>query len=218
MNLFNIANAFERNRIRNWPTVYFAIDIHDTIGKGTYKKDNEGFEFYPWAKEVLQNLTSNPKTSLILYTASHMEPARNIQLWLATHDIHILDINGNPDHQNNDLCDFSKKFYFDVLLDDKAGFEGWKDWFLIMKELQRIGQWEFSKSHAEKMKVVHAIWLAAGNEVGTTEIIMKKAAEILKTTEDELFKGGWNKDYLDRAWCSRPLDWKPEDSQKYLSQ
>lgn len=145
MNLFNIAHAFARNKARGWPTTYFAIDIHDTIFKGMYKLNNPGKEFYPWAKEVLLNLTNNPGVSLILYTSSHPGPARDVEKWLMDHGIRILDINHNPDHRNTELCDFSKKFHFDVLLDDKAGFEGWRDWFLIMKELQRIGQWTESE-------------------------------------------------------------------------
>jgi len=143
MNLFNIANAFERNKIKGWPTVYWAIDIHDTIGKGTYKKDNEGFEFYPWAKEVLQNLSQNPNCKIIIYTASHTEPAQNLIKWMEGYEITIFALNRNPDHENNELCDFSKKMYFDILLEDKAGFEGKCDWFLVMKELQKINQWIF---------------------------------------------------------------------------
>jgi len=152
MNLFNIENAFERNKARGWPTTYFAIDIHDTIFKGAYKLDNPGKTFYPWAKEVLLNLTNNPGVSIILYTASHHGPARDVERWLYEHGIRILDINHNPDHRSNELCDFSKKFHFDVLLDDKGGFEGWHDWFLIMHELKRIGQWVDEPKATESKK------------------------------------------------------------------
>ena len=34
------------------------------------------------------------------------------------------------------------KFYANVILDDKAGFSGNEDWFLIEKELKRIGEWK----------------------------------------------------------------------------
>lgn len=136
-----ISHAFHRVKTRNWPFVYIAVDIHDTIFKGTYKKNNEDKQFYPWAKEVLQNLSMNPKVKLIIYTASHVGPANDIIKWLESHDIKIFALNENPDHKGTELCDFSRKFYFDALLEDKAGFEGWHDWFKIMKELQSIGQW-----------------------------------------------------------------------------
>ncbi len=129
------------HRARKWPYLYIAIDIHDTIFKGNYKKDNPDKEFYPWAKEVLQNLSLNPRVKLIIYTASHEGPARDVITWLAEHKIAIYALNENPDHKGTELCDFSKKFYFDILLEDKAGFEGWHDWFLFMKELQRQNEW-----------------------------------------------------------------------------
>lgn len=136
-----ISHAFHRTFSRNWPCIYFAIDIHDTIFKGTYEKNNDSKAFYPFAKEVLQNLSLNPRVKLIIYTASHEGPARDVIKWLESHDIKIFALNENPDHKGTDLCDFSKKFYFDILLEDKAGFEGWHDWFKIMKELQRMGEW-----------------------------------------------------------------------------
>lgn len=136
-----ISHAFHRVKSRKWPFVYIAIDIHDTIFKGNYKKNNEGKEFYPWAKEVLQNLSLNPKVKLIVYTASHVQPAKDVIAWLESNNIKIFALNENPDHKGTELCDFTRKFYFDALLEDKAGFEGWHDWFLIMKELQSIGEW-----------------------------------------------------------------------------
>lgn len=141
MNLYNIANAFEKNKLKGWPVTYFAVDIHDVIFKGTYKKNNDDKEFYPYAKEVLQNLSRNINARLILFTAGHVGPTNDVADWLASNGISIFAINENPDHKGTDLCDFSKKFFFDVLLEDKGGFEGWHDWFLIMKELQRIGEW-----------------------------------------------------------------------------
>lgn len=210
-----IAHGFQR--AQKWPHLYIAIDIHDTIFKGTYKKNNEGKVFYPWAKEVLQNLSLNPKVKLIIYTASHEGPARDVIKWLKEHGIEIFALNSNPDHTDTELCDFSKKFYFDILLEDKAGFEGWKDWFLIMKELQRMGLWEYSKTHLEKMRIVHAVWLAAGfNRSLDSEAITTEAARLAGWKVNELFSG-FDKDYMDRAWCSRPYNWKPEDSTRYLN-
>lgn len=141
MMLHYIENGIEKAKRKGFPHVYIAIDIHDTIFKGTYQKNNEGKQFYPWAKEVLQNLSLNPRFKLIIYTASHEQPARDVIAWLEGHGIKIFALNENPDHTGTDLCDFSKKLYFDILFEDKAGFAGWHDWFLVMKELQRIGEW-----------------------------------------------------------------------------
>ena len=136
-----IEHAFLKATKRKWPHVYIAIDVHDTIGKGTYKKDNEGFKLYPWAEEVLQNLSCNPGVKLIIYTSSHEEQAKKLIKWLEDRQINIYALNENPDIPNTELCDFGRKFYFDVLFEDKAGFQGWRDWYRVMKELQKIGQW-----------------------------------------------------------------------------
>lgn len=203
------------HRAAKWPHVYIAIDIHDTIFKGTYQKNNEGKVFYPWAKEVLQQLSRDPRVKLIIYTASHEGPARGVISWLAEHDIKIFALNENPDHTGTDLCDFSRKFYFDILLEDKAGFEGWKDWFHIMKELQRMGKWEYSKTHLEKMEIVHAIWNAAGHGKLNVEKTLETVSKITGWREEALF-WGFDHDYLDRAWCSCPLGWRDEYSQIYI--
>ena len=41
-------------------------------------------------------------------------------------------INENPLEVNSELSDFSKKFYFNILLDDKAGFYPKEDWQIVL--------------------------------------------------------------------------------------
>jgi hypothetical protein len=68
--------------------------------------------------------------------------------------------------------------------------------------------------HERRMKVIHAIWLCAhiiGEKPNDMAEITEMAAKIVGTPADNLFDG-WDRDYLDRAWCSRPSDWKPVDS------
>ena len=55
--------------------------------------------------------------------------------------INFTYINDNPEYIGNDYADFSKKFYYNILLDDKAGFEGETDWLLVKNELIRVGEW-----------------------------------------------------------------------------
>ena len=40
-------------------------------------------------------------------------------------------INENPEINSNKLSDFSKKFYFNIGLDDKCGFDAEQDWLDI---------------------------------------------------------------------------------------
>jgi hypothetical protein len=61
--------------------------------------------------------------------------------WLASHGIHVDHYNCNPDEKNTPYADFSLKPYFNILIDDKAGFDPNTDWDGIRKTLIRIGLW-----------------------------------------------------------------------------
>jgi len=67
--------------------------------------------------------------------------------------------------------------------------------------------------HKRKMKIVHAIWLNAyiGEKGCDTDLVIARASKMLGIPEENLFDG-FDHDYIDRAWCSRPNDWKPQDS------
>jgi len=65
-----------------------------------------------------------------------------------------------------------------------------------------------------KMKIVHAIWLVAhafGDAKANTTRVINVTAKMLDMDPKYLFKG-FNKDFMDRAWHSRPTTWKPQDS------
>jgi len=67
--------------------------------------------------------------------------------------------------------------------------------------------------HERKMKIVHAIWLNAyiGEKGCDTDLIIARTAKMMGIPEENLFDG-FDDDYADRAWCSRPVNWKPQDS------
>lgn len=131
---------------KKWPWMYWAIDLHDVIIPGTYTKNNEGRAFYPHALEVLRWLTNRQDMKLILFTSSHKESAHEILDWMQAQGVRFSYFNENPECKNSDLCDFSSKFYFDMMLEDKAGFEGMEDWLSIKQTLIDIGEWE-KESH-----------------------------------------------------------------------
>lgn len=143
MNIFNIERAFKQKKERGWEKLYFIVDLHDCIIAGKYNRFNVGAEIYPYAQEVLQYLYSRKDICLILWTSSHDDAIKEILGRLKyTYGIEFSYVNENPEVQNTDLCDFSKKLYFNVLIDDKASFEGDTDWLLIKNELFRIGEWK----------------------------------------------------------------------------
>ena len=145
-----IHNAFRKKRERGWgkwPRLYWAIDLHDVIISGTYTRNNEGKQFYPDGKEVLQWLTNRKDMCMILYTSSHQDSIKDIMAWFAEHNIRFDYVNENPECKNTELCDFTQKFYMDVLLEDKAGFVGKTDWSEIKLALMDINEWDKKDSH-----------------------------------------------------------------------
>lgn len=142
MNLFNIRRAFQQKKEKGYDKLYWAIDLHDVIIEGKYNKFNEGREFFPDALRVLKWLKNRADMRWILFSCSHDDAVENICSWLTDHGIAPYYFNANPDFTTSELCNFTKKFYFSILLEDKAGFEGATDWTLIIEELKSIGEWE----------------------------------------------------------------------------
>jgi len=127
-----IKRVMVQKEVRKWDNLYWAIDLHDTVITGKYNKFNDGSELYPHAKEVLDYLYNSKVHRTILWTSSYEDAVSDI---LNRFDLKFHYFNINPECSNNQLCDFSKKFYFNILLDDKAGFDGTVDWLEIKKVL-----------------------------------------------------------------------------------
>jgi hypothetical protein len=140
MNIFNIERAFKDKKERGWEKLYWCIDVHDVILEGVYKKNNDGARYLPNALKVLRYLSKRSDTVLILWTSSHGEPTRTVLENLRKEEVYFKFVNENLDCPSNELCNFDRKFYFNILLDDKSCFEK-NDWYLIEQELKRIGQW-----------------------------------------------------------------------------
>jgi hypothetical protein len=140
MNVFNIEKAFSDKITRKWEKLFICVDLHDTIIQGKYSLNNEGAEYLPNAIKVLKNLSKRKDIVLILWTSSHVAPISKVQDKLEKQGVYFKYVNNNPECPNNELCDFFRKFYMNIIFDDKAGFEK-DDWFLVEKELKRIGEW-----------------------------------------------------------------------------
>ena len=147
-----IYTAFQKKKERGWdkwPKMFWLIDLHDVIIPGTYSRNNEGREFYPMAKEVLQWLTNRTDMCIILWTSSHDDAIEDICNWLFANDINFDYVNENPEISSNDLLNTNSKMYFDILLDDKAGFVGETDWMEIKHALIAHGEWMKKTSHED---------------------------------------------------------------------
>lgn len=144
MNLFNIRKTFALKAANRWPEVYFCIDLHGTIvpsGKDAHDK-TDAQTFYPDAKEVLQYLSTRKDIILILWTSTPVDRLTSVVKFLEDNDIVFTYFNENPHAKNTPRSDFSRKFYFSVLIDDRGGFEPETDWTAIKNELIAIGEWK----------------------------------------------------------------------------
>jgi len=133
-------NAYERAKYKNWDYIYVLIDVHGTIFKPSYLNE-EKYEFYPYAKEVLQLLTLYTDTKLILWTSSTYTAIYDYLKVFKNNNIKFDYWNKNPEvkRQSTDpeTLDLSSKYYFNIGIDDKFGFEPETDWKLIYDYLNK---------------------------------------------------------------------------------
>lgn len=125
-----ISNFFKLSFEKEWYESYWAIDVHRTIIKPSYDLDDKTFEYYPYAKETLQLLTKRKDIILILWTSSYQADIDFYNEKLLLDGIVFNNINENPDisSNNGNFGFYDKKFYFNILFDDKAGFDANNDW------------------------------------------------------------------------------------------
>ncbi len=144
MNVFNIRKTFEMKKAKNWPEVYFCIDLHGTIIPSgvSWEDTTDKKQFYPYAQEVLQWISKRRDIITILWSSTPPERVPSLVDWFKRNGIVFTYVNENPHAKNTPRSDFTKKFYFHVLLDDRAGFEPETDWRAVRDELIAIGEWD----------------------------------------------------------------------------
>lgn len=135
-----IVNAFHQARERHWPKTYWAFDIHSTMIVPNYSTKEIPTEFYPHAMEVMQMLSKRKDIVRILYTCSHPdEIAKYMELFMS-HDIFFDYVNHNPDVLSEGYGYYEHKLYFNVLFEDKAGFDPLEDWIKVKELLVQYPQ------------------------------------------------------------------------------
>ena len=134
-----IDKMFKHARLKQWYETFWAFDIHGTVLIPTFRKSSMDSEFYPWAKETLQLISKRKDIIMIMYTSSYPEEIEHYQKLLKKNNIHFDYINENPDVTSNlgNFGDYDKKFYFNVLMEDKAGFDPETEWYQIFSLLKK---------------------------------------------------------------------------------
>ena len=135
-------DAFGRSNAKGWDKLYVLVDLHGTIFKPCYHK-KETYNYYPWACETLQLMNEYNKDGikivLILWTSSTPESLKPYFKEFERYNIKFDYINENPEvsAQPTDpkSSSFVDKYYFNIGLDDKFGFDPEHDWSEIYKFL-----------------------------------------------------------------------------------
>lgn len=128
-----IIRMFKRSFEKEWYETYWAFDLHGTIVKPNYRKDKVDVKYYPYAKETLRLLTKRKDVIMILWTSSFPEEITQYVKQFEKDGIHFDNINQNPEisSRNGNFGYYQDKFYFNVLFEDKAGFNPEIDWFTV---------------------------------------------------------------------------------------
>jgi hypothetical protein len=132
----SIQRAYDVMAARNWDTIYWAIDLHGVCFASTYSKGNYQF-INDDCLVALKLISSKPENRLILWSSCYPEEYQPIINFFKAHDIPILGFNENPLEKNTHSGCFDTKFYFSILLDDKAGFDPAVDWQNIIEFYKR---------------------------------------------------------------------------------
>jgi hypothetical protein len=137
-----IITAYKEKIKRDWDSIYFAVDLHGTIIE---RYTGSGIKPYGHALDVLHALSSMPDIVLILFTSTSKENLKSFYEWCDSKGILFKYLNENPECINNTTGDFTSKFYYNVLIDDRAGFDPELDWIAVKETVDLAKKMEHCK-------------------------------------------------------------------------
>lgn len=146
-----IAKMFEHAYKRKWYETYWFFDLHGVISKPDYRKVVKEIIYYPFAKETLQYISQNRKDIvMILYTSSYPDEINTYLEILENDGINFKYVNENPEISDSkgSFGYYYNKPYYNVLFEDKAGFDPESDWkpiyeYLIKSTYKPDPNWKF---------------------------------------------------------------------------
>lgn len=134
-----ITEQHEIARGRGWDRVYWAIDLHSTLIKPNYAAGAGGYiSYYQGSTAVMRELTQRTDSTLIMYTCSWPKEIERYREVFKTDGIVFDHVNENPDVKQTGYGYYFDKPYFNIMLDDKAGFDPSTDWEDIRQTLNRL--------------------------------------------------------------------------------
>ena len=125
-----IKNTFRIGREKEWYETYWAFDFHSTILKPTYNLNDRSIQYYPYAKEAMQIISSRDDIITIAWTSSFPNEIKDYLEQFKRDGIVFNHVGKNPGISSNlgNFGYYEDKFYFNVLFEDKAGFNAETEW------------------------------------------------------------------------------------------
>lgn len=184
-----IEKMFKHAEERKWYETYWFIDLHGVISKPDYRKTVKEIEYYKYVKETLQFITKYRKDIImILFTSSYPDELRIYMKQFEEDNIFFKYVNENPEItglKGNFGC-YDKKPYYNVLIDDKGGFEPETDWkpiyeYFINSEYKPDPSWSFKT--VETYHVDETVAYYGGPIVVSEEIEFTDEEKVIKYFE-----------------------------------
>jgi len=133
-----IRKQFKIAVARKWDRTYWAVDLHETLIRPNYRDDELPVDYYPHALEAMRMLSERPDVVLIMYTCSWPKEVEAYLQKFGADGIKFDYVNENPEVASEGYGCYDRKIYFNLLLDDKAGFDAETHWLDITRTLQDL--------------------------------------------------------------------------------
>ena len=132
-----IKESAKIGRLKEWYETYWAFDFHSTIIKPTYDLNDRKIDYYPYAKEAMQLITLRDDIITIAWTSSFPNEIKDYEEQFTKDGIQFDHIGRNPEISSSlgNFGYYKDKFYFNILFEDKAGFDPLTEWKEIYEYL-----------------------------------------------------------------------------------
>lgn len=139
-----LENCFKKAEQKWWNKTFWGVDIHETIIFPTYEGGKIPKEWYPFAKEALQIMSNRKDITLFLFTCSWPKEIEKYFEFFKEEGIVFEYANENPEVSDNAYGYYRTKPYWNVLFEDKAGFDP-VEWPYVLDVLKRYPDKDWSK-------------------------------------------------------------------------
>lgn len=120
--LRGVSRAYNVAMERKHEMIFWCIDLHGTVLESNYSSDSFTFLNPEQTIPALQLISSLPESRIILWSGINDADRESVLELFAEHNIRVDWVNENPAVPSSGTGNFEEKFYFSILVDDKAGF------------------------------------------------------------------------------------------------